>query len=202
MAMNKAGTKAVTGVSRREEILAVAAQVIAERGLKGATVRDIGEAAGILSGSLYYHFDSKEQIVLDLLLPSVAAQYERALELRSQAASPTGALVAMITEVVHETARFPNQSVILRNEARAFRDIEALAPITEIRAKTLELYVSVVNEGVKSGEFRPEIDADIVVRAIFDGLLGAARWFDGQRRRKPARVAEALVDLYLHSLKA
>ena len=69
-------------LSRREEILKVAAQVFAERGIKEATVRDIGEAAGILSGSLYYHFDSKEQIVLKLLLPSVEANYVRLLEVR------------------------------------------------------------------------------------------------------------------------
>lgn len=197
-----ARSKATPVTSRRDEIIAVAAQVIAERGIKGATVRDIGQAAGILSGSLYYHFDSKEQIVLELLMPSVTAQYERSLELRAQAASPTEALTAMITAVVHETAKTPSKSVILRNESRAFRDIDALAPIAEVRAKTLSIYVDVVNEGVKSGEFRPEIDPDIVVRAIFDGMLGAARWFDGQRRRKPAHVAEALVDLYVHSLRA
>jgi AcrR family transcriptional regulator len=197
-----ASKKATAVASRREEIIDVAARVIAERGIKGATVRDIGEAAGILSGSLYYHFDSKEQIVLEVLLPSVQAQHERALRLRAEAASASEALEALIRDSVTTTARYPNQSVILRNEARAFRDIEALAPIAEVRSKMLALFVDVVADGQRSGEFRQEIDADIVVRAIFDGMLGAARWFDGPRRRRPDRVAEALVDLYLHSVRA
>jgi AcrR family transcriptional regulator len=197
-----ASKKATAVASRREEIIDVAARVIAERGIKGATVRDIGQAAGILSGSLYYHFESKEQIVLEVLLPSVQAQHERALRLRAESAGASEALEALIRDSVNTTARYPNQSVILRNEARAFRDIEALAPIAEMRSKMLALFVDVVTEGQRSGEFRRGIDADIVVRAIFDGMLGAARWFDGPRRRKPDRVAAALIDLYLHSLRA
>ncbi|MFN6118621.1 MAG: hypothetical protein ACK5CE_03125, partial [Actinomycetes bacterium] len=93
------------------------------------------------------------------------------------------------------------RSFVRRIEARTFRDVEALAPVAELRAKTVALYVEVVNAGRKSGEFRSDIDVDIVVRAMFDGLLGAARWFTGPRRRKPEQVAAALVDLYVHSLQ-
>src|SRR5512139_183064 len=53
--------------SRREELLAIAARLFAERGFKNTTVRDIADAAGILSGSLYHHFDSKEAMVDELL---------------------------------------------------------------------------------------------------------------------------------------
>ncbi len=49
--------------SRRDELLVLAAAMFAERGLKATTVRDIADSAGILSGSLYHHFKSKEQMV-------------------------------------------------------------------------------------------------------------------------------------------
>lgn len=194
--------KAEVSSSRREEILAVAAQVIAERGIKGATVRDIGQAAGILSGSLYYHFDSKEQIVLELLMPSVVEQYERSLEIRAGASTPSEALVQLITSSISVTAEHPSQSVILRNEARTFRDVEALAPIADLRAKTLALWIDVVKQGMKAGEFRSDLDSDFVVRAMFDGMLGTARWFTDERKRKPERVAASLVDLYVRGLQA
>ena len=48
---------------RRAELLAIAARLFAERGLRATTVRDIADSAGILSGSLYHHFDSKETMV-------------------------------------------------------------------------------------------------------------------------------------------
>ncbi len=55
------------GQTRRDELLAIAARLFAERGFKNTTVRDIADAAGILSGSLYHHFDSKEAMVDELL---------------------------------------------------------------------------------------------------------------------------------------
>ena len=56
-----------TPASRRDELLELAATMFAERGLRATTVRDIADSAGILSGSLYHHFSSKEEMVDELL---------------------------------------------------------------------------------------------------------------------------------------
>src|SRR5436190_23445522 len=52
---------------RRAELLLLAARLFAEKGFRATTVRDIADAAGVLSGSLYHHFDSKEAMVDELL---------------------------------------------------------------------------------------------------------------------------------------
>ena len=57
-----------TPATRREELLELAATMFADRGLRATTVRDIADAAGILSGSLYHHFASKEEIFAQILL--------------------------------------------------------------------------------------------------------------------------------------
>jgi AcrR family transcriptional regulator len=51
---------------RREEILQTAAQLFASSGFR-TSLADISEACGILPGSLYHHFDSKEAIVVELV---------------------------------------------------------------------------------------------------------------------------------------
>jgi len=51
---------------RREEILQTAAQLFASSGFR-TSLADIAEACGILPGSLYHHFDSKEAIVVELV---------------------------------------------------------------------------------------------------------------------------------------
>ena len=58
---------------RRAELLQIAADLFAERGYAATTVRDIADEAGILSGSLYHHFDSKESMI-DAILSSFVAQ--------------------------------------------------------------------------------------------------------------------------------
>ena len=70
-------------VSRRDELLDLAATMFAERGLRATTVRDIADSAGILSGSLYHHFKSKEQMVEEVLrdfLDWLFARYQEIVE--------------------------------------------------------------------------------------------------------------------------
>jgi AcrR family transcriptional regulator len=69
--------------SRRAELLELAAKMFAERGYGQTTVRDIADAAGILSGSLYHHFDSKESMVDEILrtfLDELFARYREVVD--------------------------------------------------------------------------------------------------------------------------
>jgi AcrR family transcriptional regulator len=51
---------------RREELLAAAAKVFSARGYEGASLREICAAAGILAGSMYHHFRSKEDLYVSV----------------------------------------------------------------------------------------------------------------------------------------
>ena len=53
--------------ARRRELLETAAEVFAEQGYNATTVRKIADHAGMLAGSLYYHFDSKESMLEEIL---------------------------------------------------------------------------------------------------------------------------------------
>lgn len=198
----EASVRTEADTATRERILLEASRLFRHHGYAATTLREVADAAGIKAGSIYYHFESKEQIVLELLMPSVKDQYEREVAIRAAAASATEALTAFIRTSVAVTAEHPNHSVIMRNEARTFRDVEALKPVADLRSKTLELWVDVVKQGMKQGEFRRDIDTDVVVRAIFDGVLGASRWFTGERRPKPDKIAASLVELYVRGLAA
>src|SRR6185369_15433633 len=71
-----AGASAANGI-RQGEVLAAAAELFAEHGYISTTVRDIADAAGILSGSLYHHFDSKESMVDEILRGFLDALFAR-----------------------------------------------------------------------------------------------------------------------------
>lgn len=52
------------GAERRQQILQESARLFVSQGFDGTTMRDIANATGILAGSLYYHFPSKEVLFL------------------------------------------------------------------------------------------------------------------------------------------
>lgn len=53
--------------SRRNELIRIAGDVFAEAGYARTTLRDVADAAGILTGSLYHHFSSKEALAIELV---------------------------------------------------------------------------------------------------------------------------------------
>jgi AcrR family transcriptional regulator len=63
-----AQTKAAT----RERIIDAARQLFAAKGFEASTTRDIADAAGIASGTLFNYFATKEDIVASLAAESVA----------------------------------------------------------------------------------------------------------------------------------
>jgi AcrR family transcriptional regulator len=50
--------------NRRAQLLDAAARLFRVRGFHATSMRDIAKAVGMLSGSIYYHFDSKEEMLL------------------------------------------------------------------------------------------------------------------------------------------
>ena len=188
--------------SRREEILSLAAEQFAERGVASTTVRDIGAAAGILSGSLYHHFTSKDQMVAELLLPVMQRQVGHYRTIVGADDSPTTTLRALITTAVLEAAETPNETRMIRNDTQTLAAIPELRPVTELLVEANRLWGSVIDRGVASGEFRDNVDTRLVVAAMFDAVLSTTRWFTERRSQRPDDVGNALADLFLGGLAA
>jgi TetR/AcrR family transcriptional regulator, cholesterol catabolism regulator len=59
--------------AKRRKIMDVTAEVLVRRGYGATTLAEIAEGAGTLAGSLYYHFDSREDLVAEVLVEGVHA---------------------------------------------------------------------------------------------------------------------------------
>jgi AcrR family transcriptional regulator len=64
MASAQAVIRPIRQDNRRVRLLDAAARLFSERGFHGTSMRDIAKAVGMLSGSIYYHFDSKDEMLL------------------------------------------------------------------------------------------------------------------------------------------
>ncbi|MGN6782884.1 MAG: TetR/AcrR family transcriptional regulator, partial [Marmoricola sp.] len=103
--------------SRREELLGIAGRLFAERGFGNTTVRDIADAAGILSGSLYHHFDSKETIAHELLDGFQRGLFETYDGIVAGDGTPLEKLEQVVRASFQAIDRHRNEVAIFQNDA-------------------------------------------------------------------------------------
>ncbi|MGB3486029.1 MAG: TetR family transcriptional regulator KstR2 [Mycobacterium sp.] len=167
--------------TRREELLALAATMMAERGLRATTVRDIADAAGILSGSLYHHFKSKEEIVDEVLRTFLDWLFARYQEIIDTEPNPLerlkGLFMASFEAIEHRHA----QVVIYQDEAKRLSSQPRFAYVEERNRAQRKMWVDVLTQGIEEGYFRPDIDVDLVYRFIRDTTWVSVRWYQPDR---------------------
>ncbi len=74
--------------NRRQDLLDAAARLFARQGFHAASMRDIARAVGMLPGSLYYHFASKDALLLAVYAEGVRRIAERVDAAVASAATP------------------------------------------------------------------------------------------------------------------
>lgn len=163
--------------SRRDELLELAATMFAERGLKATTVRDIADSAGILSGSLYHHFKSKEQMVEEVLrdfLDWLFAKYE---QIAASGETPLERLKGLFLTSFEAIEHRHAQVVIYQDEAKRLSSLPQFAFVDERNREQRKMWLDLLNQGIADGSFRPDLDVDLVYRFIRDTTWVSVRWY-------------------------
>jgi AcrR family transcriptional regulator len=176
--------------------------VFAEKGIIGATVRDISERAGILSGSLYHHFASKEEMIIEILAPVVKSQIDEFDRIVERQSDPAEILRLVIAAEVAQSARTPNVARILRQDEHQISALGGLDEVVQQRRAIRTRVESVITNGINSGQFRPDCDPRVISLALFDLTLGAYRHLKPLGRYSTEELTKQLTAVLLHSLVA
>ncbi|TWP54117.1 TetR/AcrR family transcriptional regulator [Lentzea tibetensis] len=181
---------------RRSELLALAAEMFAERGFGQTTVRDIADAAGILSGSLYHHFDSKESMVDEILRTFLDELFGRYQEVVDAKLGPRATLdeivVASFEAIDHRHA----EVAIYQHESKHLAQFERFSYLHDRNVEFRKLWTVLLEDGVRAGVFRADLDVDLVYRFIRDTVWVAVGWY----RPGGALSARAVAEQYLSIL--
>ena len=163
--------------TRRDELLEIAAELFAEKGFKNTTVRDIADAAGILSGSLYHHFDSKESMVDELLQSfqsELFAAYDEILASEQPARAKIEAAVRLSFAAIDEHHA---EVAIFQNEADQLGRLERFSYLADRNKQSREVWMTLLREGISSGALRADLDLELAYRFVRDTVWVAVRWY-------------------------
>ncbi|WP_413098235.1 TetR/AcrR family transcriptional regulator [Streptomyces sp. Inha503] len=185
-----------SGSVRRAELLEIAAGLFATRGFTQTTVRDIADEAGILSGSLYHHFSSKEEMLDEILRDFLGRLHERFAEIEKEVKDPKEVLDRLIAHsftTIHVT---PQAVALYQNEADALSGQPGFEYVDQLGKKIEKIWLRALTTGQKSGIFRSDVDVNLTYRFIRDTVWCTVRWY---RPRGKFR-AEAVAEQYLRVL--
>jgi AcrR family transcriptional regulator len=188
------------GNTRRSELLAIAAGLFAEKGFKNTTVRDIADASGILSGSLYHHFDSKESMVDEILSTfqeELFASYDAVLASDDDARTKIEKAVRLSFEAID---KHRHEVAIFQNEADYLGGFERFAYLAERNAQSREVWITLLDEGVRTGALRPDLDIELTYRFIRDTVWVAVRWYRPGRKLTHERIADQYLTILLDGI--
>src|SRR5215472_3760224 len=144
---------------RRADMVSIAAELFAQKGYRATTVREIADAAGILSGSLYHHFDSKESIgdeILSGFLDDVLADYRAGVGATDD---PREALEMIVRSSSHTLERHAAALTMLQNDWNYFSTQPRFAYLRKDLREIDRIWIGNLERGNEGGIFRAEMVA-------------------------------------------
>ncbi len=186
--MSKARKKRQHDGNRREDLLRVCARLFRGQGFDGTSIRDISQAAGMHSGSPFYHFKSKQEMLVAVM--------EQGLTEGLRHSEAVAALALPPQEKFRKLVRAHLGTIC--EDGRDFipvmlYDWRSLTPANRRRVISLKdrydalwqkMIVELQREGIAGG------DARLVRLFTFGALNWIARWYRNGGRRSLDEIAE------------
>jgi TetR/AcrR family transcriptional regulator, cholesterol catabolism regulator len=173
----------------------LAGELFAQKGYRATTVREIADAAGILSGSLYHHFDSKESIgdeILSGFMSEVVTDYRAAV---ASAGEPRAVLEQIVRSTSGTLARHRAALAMLQNDWSFFSTQPRFGYLREALLEIERIWITQLELGIQSSAFRADLDAKLTYRLLRDVL-----WIPAQWRRTGGYSTDQVVDGFLRLL--
>jgi AcrR family transcriptional regulator len=170
-----------------ESLLAVATTVFNERGYDGTSMEDLSRRLGITKSSIYYHVDSKEDLLrlaLDRALDGLFAVADAVKADDRPAIERLEQLVRGSVLVLAE--RLPCVTLLLRARGNTATERRALARRREFD----EIVADLVKQAEQDGDIRPDVDPGVTARLLFGMVNSLVEWY----RPGHAAVDDGLAD--------
>jgi TetR/AcrR family transcriptional regulator, cholesterol catabolism regulator len=188
-------------MATRDDVVSAAAKVFRTKGFHGASVQDIADEVGILKGSLYHYFTSKEELLYLVVKEPITQMYQQISEIVNDNLGAAEKLRLAITAHLQCFDRhYPNLFVYLRERDALkprFREMMGFSHKDYERC-----WQQILHEGIRNGEFRPDIDVQVTSYGLLGMLNWSYKWYSPKGRLSIQEVAAEFSSLALAGIAA
>lgn len=176
----------------RARILDAAARLIRKKGFKATTVRDIANAVGLYSGSLFHYFNTKDEILMEVMRAafiSICTRHEQALALPLPPLEKLRQFIRQEVDLVFVDEEGDYHAVLYFD----WRDVAPthLPELIELRKRFFSSWAEVVRQCHAAGHIKG--DPAIAVRVIEGTLRGMMSWYKPNGRYNPHDIADEII---------
>lgn len=178
------------GRSVRENIRAAAVQLFAEYGYHAAPLRDIARMAGIQAASIYYHYASKEALLVEIMETHMQNLNRTLEQIVQNYTDPRQCLYEAVASHIRLHTSYKDEFFIIDTEIRALEG-KNRSYILSLRDRYEFLLQTILREGMERGVFRVS-DVKVSSYAIIAMCTEVAAWFRPSGRLPVQQV----IDIY------
>ena len=181
----------------RGRILAAAAHLFQKKGFERATVRDLAQAVGMQSGSIFHHFKSKEEILRNVMIEVIRFNTERMeQELRNAKSIREKVLALMKSELQSVNGETGEAMAVLIYEWRSLKP-DSQQEILELREVYEQMWLDVFDDAKEAGLIDEGVDTFILRRFITGALGWSNFWYKPSGTLDLNALAEKSLSLVL-----
>lgn len=186
---------------RRSEVILTAARLFRENGYERTSVRELADAVGLRSGSLFHYFRSKEEILVAVMVNGIQSVIDEGHELMRRHRDAGERVVGLF--------RLHMASLIRGVGGDAMHAMiyewRSLSPASKVVVGKVsddyeQLWHIAIGDAVACGLLKG--DAAIIRKQVLGGLNGTVRWYKPDGRLNPDRVIDEMLYAALPSIVA
>jgi TetR/AcrR family fatty acid metabolism transcriptional regulator len=187
---------------KRERILKAATQVFAQHGFFNSKISEIAKAANVADGTIYLYFKNKDDLLICLFEEEMNKIIRNMKEEVAKAEGTENKLNTFIKVHLELIAGNKELAEVLQIELRQSHKF-----MKEYMGSKLNDYLniisSIISQGQKNGELRPEIVPGIAKRILFGALdeLSGFWVLSKNKRYSLAMSAQMLSDIFINGVK-
>jgi AcrR family transcriptional regulator len=161
----------------RQRLLDASLSILSEGGFAALTMVAVAARAGIATGAVYKHFESKDQLCSEVFREATEKEVAWVRETALQGdGAPSERLLQVIEAFALRALRNPRLAFALIAEPV---DVQVDAQRLRYRLAYADMFEQLVDQGIQSGEFAPQfpsVSAAALVGVIAESLVGPLSW--------------------------
>lgn len=186
--------------NRRQALLSAAARLFRLQGFDGTSTRDIATAAGMQSGSPFYHFKSKDALLYAVMEAGMHSAISRQVQAIDGALPPADAREALrrLIQVHFEVLLGPGNDFVpvMLYEHRALSPTER-ATLAQLQVRYESVWTPVLQALHDSGQLQAPVKLSRLL--ILGALNWTVQWFDRSKEASVEELTDAAMKLFLRS---